>query len=86
MSEKNATSRKINNKPHIPQYLSLKLYSTVRSKNLVQTLFQYGVGISYSRILQMIDDLSITVTSFYKMSENKVKPSNARKGILPYCR
>ena len=30
----------------------------------------------------MIDDLSITVTSLYKMSENKVIPSNARKGIF----
>ena len=56
------------------QYLSLKLNSIIRSKDLIQTFFRYGILLSYDRILTSIEELSATVLHLYGQSDNKVLP------------
>ena len=66
----------------IPDYFSLKLYSIVRSKDLIQTLFTYGFGgFSYKGIIDFYDKLSITVQALYIRSGRRILPSNLRFGL-----
>ena len=64
------------------QYLTLKLYSVVRSKTLIHILFEHGITLSYYKILEFIDELSQTTHDLYTKSDNKVLPSTLRKGIF----
>ena len=66
----------------INQYMTLKLYSIVRSKTLVQILFQFGIVLSYDRILTFVNELSQVVQDLYAHSCNKVLPSTLRVGIF----
>ena len=64
------------------QYITIKLYSIIRSKTLLQTLFFHGITLSYSRVLSLIDELSATVLDLYQRSGNRALPSNVRSGIF----
>jgi hypothetical protein len=44
--------------PSLPVYTSLKLYSTVRSKGLIDAMYEIGLGVSYDRLLNIVDDLT----------------------------
>ena len=66
----------------VSQYISLKLYQIVRSKELVSVLFQYGIGLSYWRVISLIGEISAVVQELYKRSGNRVLPSALRKDIF----
>ena len=59
----------------IMQYMTIKLYSTVRSKTLIQVLFSFGIVLSYDRVLSFIDELSQSAKVLYQDSDNKVLSS-----------
>ena len=62
--------------------MTIKLYSTVRSKRFIQILFQFGIVLSYDRILSFLDELSQVVKVLYADSDDKALPSTLRKGLF----
>ena len=70
------------NEAEVSQYISIKLYSIIRSADLLQTIFAHGIFLSYSRILTLVDELSVTVLHLYQKSGDRVLPSNCKKGIF----
>ena len=64
------------------QYMTIKLYPTVRSKTLIQILFRFGIVLSYDRILSFLDELSQVVKVLYADSDDKALPSTVRKGLF----
>ena len=75
--------RHSNNKecPRI-QHLTIKLYSVIRSRSLIQLFFERGIVLSYPTIRTFINDLSQTVKVLYSDSDNKVLPSALRMGLF----
>lgn len=66
----------------VSRYISIKLFSIIRSKALLQMLFHLGIGISYHSILSFIDNLTTIVLDFYSMSGNRVMPTNSVSGCF----
>ena len=63
-------------------YATIKLYSVIRFKLLVHTLFERGMVLLYERILTFINKPSETVEAFYNDSRDKVLPSTSNRGIF----
>ena len=82
------STRSLNRRHHkkeretsVTMYVGLKLYSTVRSKTIIEYLFHLGISISYDRIL------SITKSIYEVLRRNYVRhgiflPRNLRKGCF----
>ena len=66
----------------IIHYTTLKLYSTIRSRTIIQVLHQFGITLSYSRVKSFLDELSLVVNALYSKSENKVLPSTLKKDLF----
>ena len=49
-----ASHQLINHETPIVSYISLKLYSSVRSKTLLQKLHSLGICVSYSRVIELV--------------------------------
>ena len=49
-------------------YISLKLYSSIRSKTLLQKLHQVGICPSYQHVLDLISDWAANALQMYKNS------------------
>ena len=64
----------------INRYISLNLYSIVRSNSFVQILFQLGIVLSYDRILSFVNEVSQVVKDLH--SGDKVLHSTLRMGIF----
>ena len=47
-------------------YISLKLYSSIRSKTLLQELHQVGICSSYQHVLDIISDWAANALQMYK--------------------
>ena len=54
----------------LPIYVGLKLYATVRSKTLIDRLFNLGICVSYERCLEICNDMAISLLEKY--NQNKV--------------
>ena len=67
-------------KTSINIFIGLKLYSTVRSRTLVDCLFQLGICISYDRILSITKSLyeALRTSGRYKI----FLPTNLKKGFF----
>ena len=63
------------------QYISFKLYATVRSSTLIKFMNMMGICLPYHRVLQQITLWSKKVLLFYQ-SEGMVLPPNLRKGVF----
>ena len=63
-------------------YATIKLYSVIRFKLLVHTLFERGMVLSYERILTFINKLSETVKALYNDSGGKPLPCTSSRGIF----
>ena len=62
-------------------YVGLKLYSTVRSRTLIDCLFQLGICISYDKILSITKSLYEALRNAF--SQYKVfLPTNLKKGCF----
>lgn len=81
--EKTATSTSSNVKHSqeretpLPLYLGLMVHTKTRKRELVDTLFNLGLSISYDRVLEISTDLGNEVCRFYE-SEKAVCPPNLR--------
>ena len=42
----------------LPTYISLKMYATVRSKSLIDSLFSLGICLPYKRILDITKEIA----------------------------
>ena len=62
-------------------YTSLKLYSSIRSRNLIDHLFKLGICSSYDRILEITKSLSDNMTSQY-VRDGAFCPSNLKKNVF----
>ena len=65
----------------VVSYISLKLYSSVRSKHLVQKLHEIGICVSYDRVVQLLTGWANTALQVYN-EDNKVIPLNLRKFVF----
>ena len=58
-------------------YISLKLYSSIRSKTLLEKLHQIGICSSYQHVIDIISDWAANALQVYKNS-NQVTPLKPR--------
>ena len=65
----------------IISYISLKLYSTVRSKNLIQKLHHIGICSSYNRVIGLLSGWAKTALQFYR-DNDQVIPLKLRRGVF----
>ena len=66
----------------IIHYMTIKLYSTIRSKTLLQVFYQFGIILSYKRVMTFYQELSEIVKALYSKSDDKVLPSNLKQGLF----
>lgn len=66
----------------IPRYTTLKLYSIIRSKELVQAYFHLGLGLSYNRLMNFTDELTAVMDDLFVRSENNPIPSKMKRGLF----
>ena len=50
----------------VPIYIGLKLYTTVRSRTLIDKLFHLGICVSYARVLDICDSISSLMLEKYE--------------------
>ena len=58
-------------------YISLKLYSSIQSKTLLQKFYQIGICSSYQHVIDIISDWAANALQVYKNS-NQVTPLKPR--------
>ena len=87
-NRKIVADRKYSNKRHpqhletpLPTYISLKIYATVRSKTLIDSLFSLGICLPYSRVLEITKDIGIKTLNKYEINDCFV-PDNIKNGIF----
>jgi hypothetical protein len=65
----------------LPLYLGLLVYTKTRKRELVDTLFQHGLSVSYSRITQLSTQLANSVLDQYE-ADGTVCPTALRGGLF----
>ena len=65
----------------IVSYASLKLYSCIRSKNILQKLHSVGICSSYNRVIQILSDWASKSLKVYK-STDKVIPLKLQERVF----
>ena len=65
----------------LPLYVALKIHAITRRRNLIDTLFNLRISVSYDRLLQMTSDLGIGVCERYKL-DGIVCPPKMRSGVF----
>ena len=65
----------------VPLYIGLKLYSTVRSRSLIQHLFELGVCVSYDRILSITKSIYENLRHNYDL-HGIFLPTSVKKGCF----
>ena len=77
-----STSRHVKDRePPLPIYLGLQVHTLTRSKNLINSLYAFGLSISYLRVMELEDQLASAVSVHYE-KEGIVCPPNLRKGLF----
>ena len=66
----------------VVRHLTLKVYSKVRCKDIINTLHKNGLTLSYDRLLSFTDELSSIMIELYKRSGNRVLPSKIKSDIF----
>ena len=79
-----AVQRRVPRKSEVPiaRYLTLKVYSTIRSRELITTLAKNGITLSYHRLLEFTSELSSVMTELFSRSGDRVLPSKLRTGVF----
>ena len=74
-NRKIVADRKYSNKRHprhletpLPTYISLKIYATIRSKTLIDSLLSLGICLLYSRVLEITKDIGIKTLKKYEIN------------------
>ena len=72
---------KLSNETPLPIYLGLELHAQTRKRQLIDTMFQLGLSISYDRVLGISTQLGNSVCQQYQ-TENVVCPLKLRKELF----
>ena len=64
------------------RHLTLKVYSTVCSKDLINSLHTNSLTLSYDRVLNLTYEMSSITIELYERSGNQVLPSRIRSKIF----
>ena len=75
------TRHKLSNETPLPIYLGLELHAHTRKRQLIDTMFQLGLSISYDRVLGISTQLGNSVCQQYQ-TENVVCPLKLRKDFF----
>ena len=70
--------------PPLPIYLGLMVHSQTRSKKLVQTFFELGFSISYSRVTQLEQKLASSLCEQYA-KDQAVIPASLKDSSFTVC-
>ena len=62
-------------------YMSLKLYSSIRSKSLLQRLHQIGICSSYNRVIDLLSGWAENALKVYKAID-QVRPLKLHSGVF----
>ena len=65
----------------LPLYLGLKIYSATRSKTLIDTMFRFGLSISYDRVMSITTDIANSVCDRFDQ-EGVVCPPELRGDLF----
>ena len=69
------------NETPLPLYLGLMIHAKTRRRDLIDTLFELGLSVSYDRVLQVSTDLANKACSRFE-AEHVVCPANLRSGLF----
>ena len=67
--------------PPLCIYIGLLIYVKIRKRQLIDILFQFGLSISYHRVLEISTQLGEAVVELH-LSEGVICPSVLRKGLF----
>lgn len=67
--------------PPLPVYLGVFLHNKTRKRELVDTLYELGLSVSYDRVLEISTDLGTKICKYYD-SLNTVCPPQLKKGVF----
>ena len=65
----------------LPLYLAMKIHAVTRSRNLIDTLFNLGISVSYDRLLQLTSDIGNGVCECFK-TDGVVCPPKMRSSVF----
>ena len=65
----------------LPLYLGLLVHSKTRKRDLVDTLFEHGLSVSYNRVIQISTDLANNVIQQFE-TDGAVCPTALREGLF----
>ena len=67
--------------PPLPIYLGLNIHASLRSKSLITTLYQFGLSISYERVMEIEDYVAKSVVE-KTIEEGCVAPLSLKKDLF----
>ena len=67
--------------PPLPVYLEILLHNKTRKRQLVQTLFDLGLSVSYDRVLESSTNMGTKVCTYYDRL-NTVCPPHMKRGVF----
>ena len=65
----------------LPLYVAMKIHAVTRKRNIIDTLFHWGICVSYDRLLKLITDISNGVCERFTM-DGVVCPPKLRCGVF----
>ena len=71
----------LNREPPLPLYIGMKIHTETRSKNLITQLYNFGLSVSYYRVLQLENQLTNAVCKDY-YSKGTVVPPRLRHRLF----
>ena len=80
-SETTSVRHNVKRETSMPLYLGLLIHNKTRKRELVDTLFQHGLSVSYQRIQQVSTDEANRVIEIYE-NDNVVCPTKLRNGLF----
>jgi hypothetical protein len=80
-NESTAARHNLDRETRLPLYLGLLVHNKTRKRNLVDTLFQKGLSVSYDRVLQLSTDMANDVLDTFE-DEGVVCPTILRSNLF----
>jgi len=77
----NAIQHNVDHETRLPLYLRLLVHNKTRKRDLIDTLFERGLSVSYDRVLQLSTDIANAVIDQYE-DEGVVCPTILKEGLF----
>ena len=65
----------------LPLYIAMKIHAVTRKRNIIDTIFHWGICVSYDRLLKLMTDISNGVCEQFTM-DGVVCPPKLRRGVF----